>query len=290
MIGQSIENPLVSFSVRVYKMLLVAYPARFQQEYGPHMVQVFRDCCLRAFRRSGTGGLLKLWAPTSFDLLRSSLEEHLQKETFMTRSKFIRLSGWSLILGGVTFLLFGLIIFLTDGQSDESLISSIGTILITWLCPVLFGVGLLGLRTRYGDNVGAFSKNILLVGAVAGLVTSIAGTVIPFIVGNGSVSWAWLLLYTGNAVVLASLSIFGIAALRAKPFSRWNGLPLLAGICYPVLIVLAYVFEVMGLPQTQLTSVAVIAIALQGVLVMVMGYMLQSNLPEDYPAPAEAMP
>jgi len=103
MTGKPRDNPIIVFSVRIYLMLLAAYPIKFRQEYGPHMSQVFRDSCLRAFRQNGTIGVLNLWALTLFDFLRSLIEEYLQKETFMTRSKFIRLSGWSLMLGAVTF-------------------------------------------------------------------------------------------------------------------------------------------------------------------------------------------
>jgi serine/threonine protein kinase len=63
---------------RIYRILLGLYPAAFREEYGPLMVQLFRDMC-RDARRSGTGGLVRLWLHTLFDLIRSALREHLAK-------------------------------------------------------------------------------------------------------------------------------------------------------------------------------------------------------------------
>jgi len=283
MLSKNLENPIIVVSVRVYQALLIAYPTKFQKEYGPHMLQVFRDCCLRTFRQGGRYGMLKLWALTLFDLLRSSIEEHLQKETFMTRSKFIRLSGWSLILGAVTLFLFILGTYLDNNVGVVFRrfrdFYEFGFQMSVWATPVLLGIGLLGLRTRYGDEVGSFGKNILLFGAIAGPVINIAGTFYPAIVGD----WGWLLPYTGTAVLLACLTIFGIPALSAKPLPRWDSLPIIAGIWYPVIIVLAYIFETVGISY-DLGNPAYIAIPLQCILLIILGYMLQADVPEETPA------
>ena len=287
MISAPLDDPIIRVSVRVYQVLLVAYPTRFQQEFGSHMVQVFRDCCLRAFRQNGTNGMLKLWALTLFDLLRSLIEEHLHKETFMTRSKFIRLSGWSLILGAVSLFLFILGSYMSSNVYNPYRpimppFIAFSNLLGIWVTPILLGVGLLGLRTRYGDEVGGFGKNILLLGAIAGPVINITGTIIAE-VGD----WGWILPFTGNAVLLACLSIFGILALSAKPLPRWNNLPFIAGIWYPVLIFLVFFFAGIGLSQSwfdALATPAFIVIPLQCVLLVMLGYMLQADVPEEIPA------
>jgi hypothetical protein len=83
MIYKSTDRPVVAFSSHVYRLLLLAYPIRFQQEYGLQMAQVFRDCCLRTIRQGGTSGMLKLWVITLLDLAQSVVTEHMQKETQM---------------------------------------------------------------------------------------------------------------------------------------------------------------------------------------------------------------
>lgn len=66
----------MSFSQRLFKLLLVAYPGKFRREYGPEMAQVFRDCC-RATENRGTGAGLDLLLRTLTDLLVSVPREHL---------------------------------------------------------------------------------------------------------------------------------------------------------------------------------------------------------------------
>jgi len=103
MIRKSQDITSVVFSVRVYQLLLNAYPTKFQQEYGSQMVQVFQDCCLRALRQGGTNGMVKLWAITLLDLIQSIVSEHMHKETDMSKSQLIRFSGWAFILGSFSF-------------------------------------------------------------------------------------------------------------------------------------------------------------------------------------------
>jgi hypothetical protein len=249
------------------------------------MVQVFRDCCLRAFHQNGTHGMLKLWALTIFDLLRSLIEEHLHKETFMTRSKFIRLSGWSLILGAVTLFLFILSVYLADNVYDPfrrfQAFTEFGYLINVWVTPILLGIGMLGLRARYGDEVGGLGKNILAFGAVAGPVTNVIGlfTVEIF-------EWGWILLFAGNAVLLACLTIFGISFLREKPLPRWNGLPIIAGLWFPVLLPVALIAETSGVSGDLIGNIATVTVSLQCVALGMLGFMLQSNVPEEIPTTA----
>ena len=79
MISQRVELPIVAFSVKLYQALLVAYPTKFQQEYGLHMVQAFQDCCLRAVRQGGMNGMVRLWVITFVDFIQSVISERRQK-------------------------------------------------------------------------------------------------------------------------------------------------------------------------------------------------------------------
>ncbi len=62
-------------SERLYQILLHVYPREFRREYGPHMVQVFRDCCGDAAAQDGAAGVAKLWLHVLGDLSRSALNE-----------------------------------------------------------------------------------------------------------------------------------------------------------------------------------------------------------------------
>jgi hypothetical protein len=55
--ASSSPSGIVSASARLYRLLLGAYPARFRQEYGAPMLQLFRDSCREAARRRGLYGI-----------------------------------------------------------------------------------------------------------------------------------------------------------------------------------------------------------------------------------------
>jgi hypothetical protein len=94
---------------------------------------------------------------------------------------------------------------------------------------------LLGLRARYGEQVGGFGRNSLLLGAsgpfvlVIFIVLGFAGILTVTRITEGF----WILMFGGPAIALLGLSLFGFAVLRSRPMPRLNWLPGLAGIWYP---------------------------------------------------------
>lgn len=70
-------NPAVIWSAGIYARLLRCYPRNHQAEYGPVMLQLFRDQCRDAWRESPRWGLPRLWLRVLPDLLKSSFTEHL---------------------------------------------------------------------------------------------------------------------------------------------------------------------------------------------------------------------
>jgi hypothetical protein len=66
-----------SISQRVYRILLLAYPAQFRREYGLQMAQVFRDSWRYQRRQEIKFGLLYLWLQTLLDLIQTVPQEHL---------------------------------------------------------------------------------------------------------------------------------------------------------------------------------------------------------------------
>src|SRR2546429_8559516 len=63
--------------LRVYRLLLFAYPISFRREYGPQMVQLFRDCHRDARAAPDAFGNWRLWLRTLLDLARTAPVEHL---------------------------------------------------------------------------------------------------------------------------------------------------------------------------------------------------------------------
>ena len=218
------EPPVVALSVRVYQALLLAHPTTFRQEYGSHMAEVFRDCCLRAFRQGGPNGMARLWLLTLLDLVHSVLEQHLQKETFMSKPQAIKLSGWAFMLGSFGFL----------AVNNDSMAVSFASLVIS---SILLSIGMLGLRTGYGDRVGGFGRTMLLLGVLGMVLVFLCVGVLyrvqPQIqIGNARIE-TWLLLYEVPAIGLLGLALYGLAALRRKPMAGLNWLPLATGVWYP---------------------------------------------------------
>ncbi len=242
----------ISISAALYRLLLLAYPSRFRHEYGAHMAQVFGNLCLRTYRHSGPPGMFSLWALTLFDLFKTVVEEHLQRGVEMTREKFIRLSGWGMILGALAIplgvlaepgsirrLYYDFFGSVTTAQFNLLRSISEGVDMMLFLSGfLLLNVGVLGLLLHYGNRVGRFGKTSLLL-SIAGGGISIIIIGLAFTQADG---W-WGVFRLGLVVQFAFLALFGIAALREKPFARWNSLPFLAGVWIPLWLTISWIYK-----------------------------------------------
>lgn len=243
---------LVTISAAVYCLLLIFYPTRFRRDYGPHMAQVFHDCCLKTYHQSGPPGMFAFWASTLVDWFKPVIEQQLNRGTEMTRAKFIRLSGWGMVLAAISLLLTFLPeadkildgLYHTFGAPSSStqhdLYQSISAGVRSLPFPVaifLITLGLLGLFIRYSEQAGNAAKIALGIGILGGGVAVISSLVMAFGYENGRSQMNFSM-----AVMFAGLFVFGLAALRNKPLPHGNGLPLLAGLWWPSIVIYAYVY------------------------------------------------
>jgi hypothetical protein len=187
----------------------------------------------------------------------------------MSKSQFIKLSGWAFIAGSFAF------ISMLGGSFGGSFISSI-----------LLAVGMLGLRAGYGESVGSFGKNILLI-SVVGMVLTYLGIFIGQQIETSSnldfSSW-WILLFAGPAVLLLALTLYGLTALRSKPMSRLNWLPVFAGLWYPVIYfsIIGYMFTNNGALPEQIPVTAIqMMISIQFIALCVFGAFLVTDTPQE---------
>ncbi len=223
------EYPVLFFSNKLYYKLLKVYPVKHRQRFRDEMAQVFRNLCRDIYSRQGLTGLMGLWFINFFDLLKTALEERLKEVSHMTKEKFIRLSGWALMLGGVTFILgFGLgggETSFDDPLGGPDAIYEYGQLVLVPVAMLFFTIGMLGLRSRYGGQVGRFGSVSLAIGAIGGGIGLVGAIGLFAADGDG---W-WIALMLGILLLLVGLLLFGIAAIRKTPLPRWNGLPLLLG-------------------------------------------------------------
>jgi hypothetical protein len=77
-ISRSPQPESGTIQLRVYRLLLLAYPINFRREYGPQMAQLFRDCHRAERTTREFFGKVRLWCRTLLDLARTAPAEHLE--------------------------------------------------------------------------------------------------------------------------------------------------------------------------------------------------------------------
>jgi hypothetical protein len=179
-------------------------------------------------------------------------------------SEKIKMAGEALIAGGV-IILIGISLLVTRIPG----LWAVSFLLIVYISMPLLVVGLLGLRNRYGEKVGWLGRNLLLMGAILGPLTSLI-----VLVGNFLSGWKWL---SGHAVLLAYLALFGLVALYKKPLPRWNGVPLMTGIWSSILFGF---YSITGNAlnwDAPIGAEVAILFGIQGILLVALGYILKSD-------------
>jgi hypothetical protein len=253
------------------------------------MLQVFRDCCLKAYQQSGVDGLFVFWGHTLFDWIQTVIEEQFQRSTEMTQAKFVRLSGWSLILAAVSLALgFGIGLGETvynDPLGGADGFYEYGQLILIPATLLLFTVGMVGLRLEYGKAAGALGNIGLAVAVVGGVLAFLAAIPLFGQMAEVWVSSWWTLTFGSMLVMLLGLSLFGIVALRTKPLPRWNALPLFTGIWFPLVFLIGSVSELLGsYSEVRNSFMTTVALTFMFVGFVFMGYLLQKATPMGSPA------
>ncbi|MGW8252111.1 MAG: hypothetical protein ACWGO1_15835 [Anaerolineales bacterium] len=209
------------------------------------MAQVFRDCSRRAYQDGGGLALMALWARTTLDYLKTMVEEYARGGTYMTREKFIKLSGWALLVGSISILIG----WLAESRPEYSQFNAaslpidryanLAAVPLVIMGVLLVSLGMLGLQARYGGKAGGFGRLTLVIGALSGLVSAVGMVGLAI---YDSDPW-WSLFFMGWVIQYLMLALFGIVCLRRQLLPRWNGLPLLAGIWLPVFMLVSLVYE-----------------------------------------------
>jgi hypothetical protein len=201
----------VSISEHVYRLLLRVYQRTFQRIYGPHMVQVFRDCYRETNRRSGIVGVMQLWIHTLGDLAATALAERLAEGLPMSSGTLIRWSGLAAMLGGLLWMLMPVL------SPHISLLIAGATLLSLGAFT--------GLAARDAGRLGRIGK-VGLVMAISGPILVLA--FIPLI------EWFHLwplanLYFLSTRVLFVGVILLGIAMLRTHVVPRWTALLLMLG-------------------------------------------------------------
>lgn len=286
MLENAREPRSVTLSVSLYRKLVITYPRNFRNEYGPQMAQVFRDCCRRAYIEGGTSSLLSLWARTTVDYLRTILEEYTKGGTYMTREKFIKLSGWALMLAGIV-LAAGFSVGGGETVYDDPLggtdgFYEYGQLILIPASLFLFAIGMTGSLVRYGDSSGRLGKMGLVIAVMGSGVSFISAILLYAMVVPWMGDWWYFMLYSFLGMMVG-LSLFGVDALRNKPLVRWNALPLLTAVWFPFLLIIQNIVVSSGGNPDSLDYYALVALLFWVVGSIGLGYLLQKDAPYGNP-------
>jgi protein phosphatase len=97
-------SPLDALSERLYRLLLLAYPRAFREEYASEMVLAFRDAYREAVCERGTAGVLSLWGDLLYDFVNAVCTEHVRM--WMARARrMVALTGQEELAMTVSFVL-----------------------------------------------------------------------------------------------------------------------------------------------------------------------------------------
>ena len=265
------------FSDQLYRRLLRAYPRKYRQGFSEEMAQVFRELCREIYDQEGLAGFLELWLTTLFDLIKTAIEERSREGIEMTKEKFVRLSGWALMLAGATFVLG---FWMGGGETsfDDPLggpdaFYEYSQLVLIPSSMLLFTVGMLGLRSRYGAHVGSFGKVSLAAGAIGGSIGLVSAIGLYAAQGDG---W-WIAWMSGMMLMLVGLFLFGIVAIRERPLPRWNVLPLFTG---SILLLFPIIGLITGSDELS-TPVLAIIFFLIGAGFVALGFVVQGDSAEE---------
>ncbi len=249
------QGQATSFSERLYRSLLVAYPEEFRRQYSEQLVQAFGDLRREELEQRGRIGLLVLWLRTLSDLLMSVL---LERSVFPVSSlSLVRLGGSALVLGGVVqlvswWLFFAGVRFVgwSPGEFWANVFSFLphGPVVIDFATGLLAaGLVALGVSliweatrvTRWAKALTAAGISLAVLSVIASILQIVVGVVIGayFVIGpwsdllpsSGAIvpsgSLQAVLLNVGNlleywGLALASVTIGG-ALMFTRSIRRW---------------------------------------------------------------------
>jgi hypothetical protein len=97
--GDKDNEDAITLCVRLYTLLLVAYPTDFRRAYGPQMAQAFRDW-YRDARNGSARSLAVLWVITLGDLVANACAERIARVKAMLTYERNFLMTMSILPGG----------------------------------------------------------------------------------------------------------------------------------------------------------------------------------------------
>ncbi len=236
---QMLDSPTILLSTRIYRVLLALYPAEYRQEYGPLMLQVFRDVLRDRCRENGWAGVLLWWCATGFDLLITAFEERRKFRFGMSKANFTKLTGLFFVVGGVCAMIMA---FSQLQPDDHYTYYGIYQIAMWFMAPafILIGLGCAGLFLREATSLHIIGRLGLLAAGIGAVLTGVGATLT---VAASTGEDFWPLWYYAMLAHIGGVLVFGLVHLRTPVLPVFRALPLQIAAGYVFLLVLAGYFQ-----------------------------------------------
>jgi len=240
---------------RLYRGLLLLYPARFRARFADDMVQLFGDQMRRARSEGPPVAVAGTWLRAIADLAATAASEHIRRDRTVAHSLAASPSTSSRLLG-LLGILAGAVLL-------AAFLFPIGPGL-DLLRIVLFNVGSIAIVIGVHRRQSAAAPGLALLGAVPALLANALylAIVVPPIGGlypfgvNGDLAF-----FAAGLAMWLTDAAFGFVTLRLGAVSRWGAIALAIGS----------VLAIAGIDRLGLTSAAnptVFATLAQGGLVL----------------------
>ena len=128
----------VESSVRIYRLLVKAYPASFRGQYENEMTRVFHELATDAFRRQGAVGLGLTWFRVLGDLVATALIEHLAELNRRPDMKATAFTILSVLAAAFVNLYVFAVVGMTIGLPLSMISQSTTMKLVLFYLPVFF--------------------------------------------------------------------------------------------------------------------------------------------------------
>jgi hypothetical protein len=243
---------------RLYRGLLRLYPAAFRARFSDEMVQLFSDQVRDAGTDGASAGVAGMWLRTLGDLAVTAASEHARRDRTVAHSLTVSPSTSSRVLGliGIVGGAFLLAAFVVDIAPDVNVVRGIA-----------FSLGAMAIVLAVHRRQWSLAPMLALAGAAPAFVANawMLGMVV-LTIGNphpfaGVLGWMG---FWGAVAMWLADAWFGLVTLRLGVATRWGALALVIGS----------LFAVTGIDRFELTSTIFGPLALAGIGVNGIGWIL----------------
>lgn len=95
--------------------------------------------------------------------------------------------------------------------------------------------------------------------------------------GFSDTSWAWTTWFLSFSMIFVCLTLFGLLTRRQKLLPRWNALPVIAGIGFPLYVMISIIWETFIDGWFSDQGIGLLILLITAVSIGLLGFTLQGD-------------